>query len=371
MKTLAAMLVCALGSTAAAGDAPILGGTADGAGDYPTVVAIRVNNSLCTGTLVTKDWVMTAAHCLDPAVVGGTRASITANTRVILDSININVAGGTTVMAADTVGDPQFDPNTEGAHDLGLIKLATPVTDRPPSRVNLVAAHSPLGTVITLVGYGTTQASSQGGFGIEYSVARTVVACSTVTTSQFSDANVLCYTQTDLKGQCNGDSGGPGIATIGGVAMVVGISSFGDDACTQYGADTRTDAEAAFLLATVPELACTSDADCPTSEVCDHQLCVAQPFTPGGLGEACTAAGDCDSAVCASDSTTMRCSESCTVGATDGCPSGFDCLGAAGGQGACWPSSKGGGCTASGGQASSCWLGVALFGLVRRRRRQR
>src|SRR5262249_38644517 len=111
------------------GPAPILGGQPATVGQYPTVVAIEVGGGLCTGTLITKDWVLTAAHCVTPSVVGlSTQQQVTASVKVHFDTVNIGTAQGMVVGASDTIPDPAFNINNLGSGDSGLIKLATPVT---------------------------------------------------------------------------------------------------------------------------------------------------------------------------------------------------------------------------------------------------
>ena len=70
---------------------------------------------------------------------------------------------------------------------------------------------------------------------------------STASLQEGTDANLLCFNQTSGKGKCNGDSGGPSFATIDGTLLEVGITSFGDQNCQQFGADTRVDAEKEFI----------------------------------------------------------------------------------------------------------------------------
>jgi hypothetical protein len=58
----------------------------------------------------------------------------------------------------------------------------------------------------------------------------------------------------------------------------------------------------------------------------------------GALGAACTKNADCLSGMCASDGTTLRCSQACNVSSPN-CPTGFACL-SAGATGACFGSSS-------------------------------
>ena len=172
---------------------------------------------------------------------------------------------------------------------------------------------------------------------------------------------------SDSKGKCSGDSGGPSFATINGKRTVVGITSFGDKACQQFGADTRTDIELAFLLANVPELrpTCAIDADCAPG-LCFRGGCIGAPFTSGGIGSTCAAGSDCESSQCAIGPDGTRCTELCAVDAANACPEGFTCLGATGGQGACWPSAEDGGCCdASGRGAPTALFAIVLIGLAR------
>src|SRR6476646_6597224 len=100
---------------AGTGPAPILGGTPTTVGEYPTVVAIEVGGGLCTGTLITKDWVLTAAHCVTPAVVGEpSQAALTASIKVHFNTVNVFQNAGTVATASDSIPDPLFNINDLG-----------------------------------------------------------------------------------------------------------------------------------------------------------------------------------------------------------------------------------------------------------------
>jgi MYXO-CTERM domain-containing protein len=361
----------------AAPDAPpasIIGGTMTTVDQYPPVAGLVIGNNLCTGTLITPTWVMTAAHCVDPAVLGmASQDEVTRSVKVHFHTVDVLHVDGTVVDAIATFKDPLFDKAHLGTNDMGLIQLATPVTTILPSPLNLDAAAAPVGTRVTMVGYGFTAQGDQGSIGIQFVLkGRSSVACSSLGIGINTDANLLCFSQSDNKGTCQGDSGGPSFATIGGKLVVVAVTSFGDMGCATFGANTRVDIEQPFLATHVPDvIGCLTDNDCPLYRACFAHRCIAEPFGPNGIGTACTSAADCDSSVCAQSSRDgNRCSLTCSVSDDSSCPGGFECLRATGDVGACWPAD--GGCCDAGGAGGPTTM-VAAIGLVavvlRRKRR--
>jgi hypothetical protein len=352
------ILLLSSAASAGTGEAPILGGTTTTVGQFPNVVGLQVGGGLCTGTLIAPEWVLTAAHCIQGISPG--------NIEIHFGTVNI-FSGGTTRRGTMAIAKPGFSTNNLGRNDIGLIKLDSPVTDIKPVPVNLNPAKAPIGIKVTMVGYGSTSVGGGGSVGIQYTVEQTSISCQSFVGS---NTDLLCFNQISGKGKCQGDSGGPSFAVIDGVMTQVGVTSFGDHDCANYGADTRTDIEKAFLLQYVPQLECESDADCP-GQICFSRKCINQPFTEGGLGADCTGNGDCDSLLCASDGNASHCSALCSPGIEGGCPAGLECVDTGGGGGACWPEEDTGCCDASPASAPTGLLAFAFVGLVLRRKRRR
>jgi MYXO-CTERM domain-containing protein len=358
----------------------IIGGTPTTPGEYPTVVFVKIGSFYCTGTLVGPTWVLTAGDCLDPAVVGLTsQDQVTASTEVHLKTIDFWNDPGEVIKASATFKDPLFSQASLGLYDLGLIQLATPVTDITPSSINSRAAAAPVGAVATQVGYGITNVADRS-FGVEYELRdRASVSCASLKAG--SDTNLLCFSHTDGRGTCSGDGGAPAFAMVAGRPTVIAVESFGDSGCAVYDALTRIDAERAFLMTHVPELlGCVVDPDCAAGWICFSHSCIAEPFGPRGLGTMCNAAADCDSSICAArgpdaSPADKRCSLTCSLADANACPAGFDCVASgASSDAVCWPADShrgGGGCAVAGdGGSAASLLGLGAIAFARRRRQR-
>lgn len=231
---------CVVGeSSQGSNDENIIGGDID-YGD-PSVVAILARQpgaegaSLCTGTVITPTSILTAAHCVDPKVIGAGRVfEVYTGTR-LGDSAPLQVAS--------VVWDTAFDVNNlQAGHDIAIVKLAQPTTLAP----------IPYGTVqggeVRLVGYGMSTHVVHPLVDSGTGTKRTVL-----TQVNSASATLIDIGETNRQ-TCHGDSGGPALQVINGQETIVGVTSYGSDlsatlVCVSGATDTRVDAYLPFINA--------------------------------------------------------------------------------------------------------------------------
>jgi secreted trypsin-like serine protease len=202
----------------------ITNGDPDGS-DSAVVALMQGGDVFCTGVLVDKYVVATAAHC----VSGEFKPD------QIYFGSNPKGGDGTFVDVADTKAHPQFDAKTLD-NDVAVVGL---VDAAPVKPVAVLSANSIddswLGSTIKIVGFGLT--SSDGDAGTKM-VGTTTIDGIDDSTFHFSG---------DPSQTCQGDSGGPAFMKIDGRTTVIGLTSFGDTNCQKYGRDTRVDVQNDFI----------------------------------------------------------------------------------------------------------------------------
>jgi len=220
----------ALLGVAAAPSSAVVGGSDASPGEYPSVAEITFGPFLCTGTLVTPDWVLSAGHC---ASVTGAAVASPASWPPQL--INVRIGGvtqsdGEQRSVSQVVVHPDY--LLTSGYDISLLKLSQSST-MAPTQVAGAGERSiwTAGTLEAIVGWGATEEGGDLPDNLqEARVPITTDAYCAGAYSDFDPQTMVCagFPQGGVD-TCQGDSGGPMFGkTSAGALRVVGTTSFGE-----------------------------------------------------------------------------------------------------------------------------------------------
>merc|ERR1711988_338299 len=221
----------------------IVGGFEAQENQWPWQVALFIDNAwFCGGSIISENWVMTAAHCVDGAlyfdILAGAhnvRASSEPH-RVEITSFN-----GFTHENWDT---------SDLSNDIALIELPSPITFNDYSKPSCLPApgdEAAVGDELSVIGWGRPS-DSAGGISPVLRMVHDIPVMSNRQCNNYYGIvgdGVVCIDTTGGRGSCNGDSGGPLIDEISPKKWKqVGVVSFGSTAGCEVGAPagfTRTE----------------------------------------------------------------------------------------------------------------------------------
>lgn len=227
----------------------IVGGQEADPGEWPWQVAMvdaAVSPGIqiyCGGSLLTREWVLTAAHCVTDS----------NNNNIVIDPDEIDIIAGLhdrsapetgirRVHVAQIVVHPNYSKPIRFDNDVALLRLAQPIdergaganslpiafVDRVPSSVGSLA-----GIMSTVTGWGNRSPGGSDYPARLHEVQIPIlnnVDCVADYAGRFTITdNMLCAAfDAGGKDSCQGDSGGPLVIQSGGIWQLAGVVSFGD-----------------------------------------------------------------------------------------------------------------------------------------------
>lgn len=156
-----------------------------------TVMIVSTRGSYCTGTVIARDLVLTAAHCVQP------RADYA-----------ISTSDGQVIQVARIALHPKYDPNQfetrKPSPDMAILKLSEPLPVRyRAAKLSHETTLPKPGIIFVLAGFGFARDGDERSLGTLRSVALPAVGTTGGIMVRVSSGNGA------LAGACTGDSGGP------------------------------------------------------------------------------------------------------------------------------------------------------------------
>ncbi|XP_062558420.1 brachyurin-like [Armigeres subalbatus] len=199
-------------------------------GQFPYQVALVItfsaSSGLCGGSILTRNYILTAAHCVQNAL-GGT-AIMGAHNRFVSEATQQRIA-----FAASGIKIHPGYISTTIRNDIATVRLNNAMTlnDRVvPARIPVTGdSRSFAGWTGTVSGFGRISDTSTATSTVVMYTSNPIMSeneCAARWGSSLIQAQNICLSGDGGRSPCNGDSGGP-LAVQDNGSLQVGIVSFG------------------------------------------------------------------------------------------------------------------------------------------------
>lgn len=220
----------------------IIGGSQAAKGEFPYQVSVQTSSHKCGGSIIDKDHILTAAHCVD---------GLSANRLRIRAGSNQHGSGGKLVKVAKVTQHSEYDAKTI-KNDIAVLKLVSSLDFGPTiSAVELPSSADDtpqVGTRCSVTGWGSTSAG--GSTPSNLLVAYVNIVDHEKCVEEYADRHevddsMICAgVKSGGKDACQGDSGGPLVDASS--KKQVGVVSWGFG-CGQHNQDGVYASTAAYL----------------------------------------------------------------------------------------------------------------------------
>jgi Trypsin len=222
----------------------IVGGTDADISEFPWQAFLISGNNLCGASIISDNWIVTAAHCTKNS--SGDAVPASKMTVKVGASNPYDSNEGKSYSISQVIVHEDYNPSTI-ANDIALLRISLPIDYENAEPIKLVSdddvadgATDP-GVMSWVTGWGLISVNPDTLPYILQKVQLPIISNQQagIVWTSFPENILFAGYFYGNKDACNGDSGGPLAVPVYGEYKLAGITSWGSEYCDTYGAFTR------------------------------------------------------------------------------------------------------------------------------------
>lgn len=219
----------------------IVGGETADIADFPFYARLLITDfessfgHTCGGTILSDEYILTAAHCVDDEALEDNGYTIN-NLGIVINNSSFDDVALSEVKAVNAIYIHEDYDSITISNDIAVLHLSTPITEEFTAITLPTSTHKSEYKVldsidVTGMGYIDNSYTNPTDLLTTTVNKQTFEECETLISSiyglEFPENKALCVLPYSENGSCNGDSGGPVTYNDDGTNQQIGLVSYG------------------------------------------------------------------------------------------------------------------------------------------------
>jgi hypothetical protein len=225
-------------------ESKITGGTNADISYFPWQVFYLSGDYTCGGTIISPDWIVTAAHCTENS--NGNKISPSKMAIKVGANNPYNTLEGKIYYINEVIVNEGYNSSTL-QNDIALLRLKDPINFENAKPIKLISDNDVAngstdpGVMSWVTGWGLTKVVPETYPTKLQKVQLPIISNAQAATvwKNIPETTIMAGYLNGNKDACNGDSGGPLIVPVSDEYKLAGIVSWGSSKCDTYGGYTR------------------------------------------------------------------------------------------------------------------------------------
>ncbi|XP_061398821.1 serine protease SP24D-like [Musca vetustissima] len=215
------IFACIVAAATATPTGRVVGGQDAYEGQFPHQISLRRNGShTCGGSIISKNFILTAAHCVGTTDAQGEYYTYPASVFTVRAGSNDRFQGGVLVRVAEVITHEDYG---NFLNDVALLRLEEPlIYSKNIQPIALATAEVPPGAPVIISGFGRIKHGGDIPQKLQWNTLTAITRSECKRLINWDSDALICLAHEANNGACNGDSGGPAVYN----GEVVGIAGF-------------------------------------------------------------------------------------------------------------------------------------------------